>query len=253
MDNGYILFEGPSAIDGEPIVVIATGFKSPSANEKTGPMVQTWILRQDMKPLEAIRSDNDRSICGDCQHRGTGGGVNRSCYVLVAFAPTSVFAAYKRGTYRRLDDLRLLAIHPLRLGAYGDPAALPVDLVASWCSAAAGDTGRPRHTGYTHQWRTCDAGFRDTLMASVDNDEEQREATAAGWRCFRVRVSGDDTHAEREVVCPASRGLVDCATCLACGGAGSGRRGHISIPVHGAEHLVAAFNGRPNASEVRAA
>jgi hypothetical protein len=45
-----VLYRGPSLLDGSPIVAIAT---IGSTNVKTGPMVQTWILRADMNPLEA--------------------------------------------------------------------------------------------------------------------------------------------------------------------------------------------------------
>jgi hypothetical protein len=54
--NGYILYQGPSAIDGKPIVVIATGFASKSNNGKTGDMIQTWIIRQDIAPHLAVKS-----------------------------------------------------------------------------------------------------------------------------------------------------------------------------------------------------
>jgi hypothetical protein len=57
-------------IDGEPIVVIATGFKRSSANPKTGDMLQTWILRRDVAPFAAIHNGADASICGDCPLRG---------------------------------------------------------------------------------------------------------------------------------------------------------------------------------------
>lgn len=234
-------------IDAAPIVVIGTGFVEPSSNEKTGPMIQTWILRQDVHPQEAIKRDLDYSICGDCPSRGIGAGRERACYVQIGFAPSGVWKAYQRGLYQPLGDLRFLQAHPLRLGAYGDPAAVPVDLVLSWASAAAGDSGRPRHTGYTHQWRICDPRLRDVLMASVDSDLEFHEASDAGWRCFRVRGSADLSELPREVTCPASaeRGhLVQCASCLACNGAGSGRRGHIGIRVHGAQHLIRAFDAR---------
>ena len=48
--NGYILFEGKSEIDGKDIVVIATGLNVNSNNDKTGSMVQTWILCKDIDP-----------------------------------------------------------------------------------------------------------------------------------------------------------------------------------------------------------
>jgi hypothetical protein len=43
--RGVVLYEGPSELDGKPIVVVAT-FNS--VNDKTGNMVQTWIIRSDM-------------------------------------------------------------------------------------------------------------------------------------------------------------------------------------------------------------
>ena len=51
--NGYILWRGPSLLDGSPIVVIAI---KKSGNRKTGRMLQTYILRADQTPVEAIRS-----------------------------------------------------------------------------------------------------------------------------------------------------------------------------------------------------
>jgi hypothetical protein len=59
-----ILYEGPSMIDGKPIVVIAT---VGSANSKTGAMVQTWIMRQDVEPHHALKTgkpDRMRACAG---------------------------------------------------------------------------------------------------------------------------------------------------------------------------------------------
>ena len=67
--NGVVLYRGPSRLDGAPIVVVATGLQRPSENEKTGPMVQTWILRSDEHPVSAVHSGADASICGDCPLR----------------------------------------------------------------------------------------------------------------------------------------------------------------------------------------
>ena len=67
--QGLVLWEGPSRLDGAPIVVIATGMRRGSSNEKTGPMVQTWIMRQDEAPHVAQRTGSDASVCGDCPLR----------------------------------------------------------------------------------------------------------------------------------------------------------------------------------------
>ena len=42
--NGYILYQGPSVLDGVEIVVVATGFDTKSQNSKTGDMIQPTIL-----------------------------------------------------------------------------------------------------------------------------------------------------------------------------------------------------------------
>jgi len=66
-------WRGPSPIDGAPIVMIMTGLSrlasEQSKNRKTGPMVQTHIVRQDMAPVVAMMGGHDKSICGDCPLR----------------------------------------------------------------------------------------------------------------------------------------------------------------------------------------
>ena len=64
--RGFIFYQGPSQIDGAPIVGIAV---LRSKNDKTGDMVQTYILRSDMTPLVALATGADSSICGACPHR----------------------------------------------------------------------------------------------------------------------------------------------------------------------------------------
>jgi hypothetical protein len=61
--KGFVFYKGRSPIDNAPIVGIAT---LESKNGKTGNMVQTWILREDMHPLEARATKADRAYCGDC-------------------------------------------------------------------------------------------------------------------------------------------------------------------------------------------
>ena len=82
-ENGKILFETSD------VVCIATGFKSNSANSKTGGMIQTWFLWKHSSPIDAIKSGDDAAICFDCPHRGDGTGKNRACYVNIGQAPLS--------------------------------------------------------------------------------------------------------------------------------------------------------------------
>src|SRR6185436_15195318 len=93
--NGVVLYEGPSRIDKQPIVVIAIGLNDPSTNSKTGGMIQVYILRSDVSPLEALRTGKDVSICGACVLRpksfdGTK-WKGRSCYVRVDTGPTVIW------------------------------------------------------------------------------------------------------------------------------------------------------------------
>lgn len=238
--NGYVLYEGPSLIDGKPIVMIATGFAGGgSSNRKTGAMIQTWILRSDIEPHEAIKSGEDASICGDCRHRGTG-GKQRSCYVVVHQAPLSVYRAYKRGTYPRLPGIHVFNDRIVRLGAYGDPAGVPFEVLEGAVRNSAG------HTGYTHQWSRCDARLRDLCMASCDSVDEHTAAANMGWRVFRTRDPAMEAapRLPGEALCPASAEAgkkLTCEQCLACGGAGGQRRGHIVISAHGAAGFVSNY------------
>jgi hypothetical protein len=43
--NSVIFYRGPSQLTGDPIVAVLTGLVTRSSNAKTGPMLQTWILR----------------------------------------------------------------------------------------------------------------------------------------------------------------------------------------------------------------
>lgn len=231
MSTGIILWEGASALDGQPIVVIATGIGKASRNEKTGDMVQTWIMRADIEPHLAVKTGADASVCGECPHRPTLGG---SCYVKTFQAPLSIFRAYQRGVYRRASVEELASIgegRMVRLGSYGDPAAAPFHMWQALVSRAAGVTG------YTHQWRTANPAFRTIVMASVDSFAEGLEARAADWRTFRIRTADEALEAKREFVCPASKEAgerTNCASCKACGGLDAKAKASPVIIAHGA-------------------
>lgn len=91
--NGPVLYKGPSVLNSEPIVVIATGLQT----------------------------------------------ARRHASLQVARAA--------------------LAGLPVRLGTYGDPAAVPTVV---WQTVLAQSA---MHTGYTHQWRTCDQTLAHWCMA----------------------------------------------------------------------------------------
>lgn len=226
--RGVVLWEGLSPLDNEPIVCIAT-FKT--SNRKTGNMVQTWILKANINPVEAIKSGEDNSICGDCYHRGfknKAGKIirKRSCYVNVGQAPNKVFGAYQRGIYPMYDSAlhaKYFINRKLRWGAYGDGAMLPAELVTYFNSIVV------NHTGYTHQWRLHFAQWsKNIFQASCDGLEDYLEASAHGWKTFAVVAKNNVPFSGKQ--CPATvNDKVQCVTCLLC----NGSKADIFVPVHG--------------------
>jgi hypothetical protein len=230
---GVKLYEGPSLIDGKPIVVIANGFKR-SKNKKIGKMIQTWILRSDIDPLKASANGEDYSICGSCINRHS-----RGCYVNLAHGPYHVYKAYKRGRYDNYTDdlLALFEGNQVRIGSYGDPAAVPFHIWESICKVAY------RSVGYTHSWRTCDPALKDICMASVDTTKEYNTALNRGWRTFRVRLD-DDPIKENEFMCPASKEAgvkSNCSKCNACSGLSSKMKKTPVIIAHGISWKIAYY------------
>ena len=217
--SGIVLYDGPSKLDGAPIIAIACRITEASANGKTGAMVQTFIMRKDIAPHEALKTGDDSSVCGDCPLRPINKGATR-CYVRVYQAPLSVWNAFHRGRYAvpGVDfDAALLpnlfAGLAFRLGSYGDPAAIPASV---WKTATKFVKNR---TGYTHQWRKrAGAGLKNLCMASADTADDVESANARGWRTFRVRKH-DAPALANEAVCPASKEggqRTQCDTCGLC-------------------------------------
>jgi hypothetical protein len=229
----FVIYEGPSLIDGQPIVAIA---QVDSGNRKTGNMVQTWILRSDIDPITASRTGADSSICGDCPHKGTpnnnakGWATDRTCYVNLLFAPNGVYKAYKRGIYSTMkghDNIRAIGLlRGVRLGSYGDPMAVPSYVWESLCS------GAEYVTAYTHQANT----MPDLVMTSADSHAQAQNAWEQGQRTFRVVASLDAIDKANEVLCPASKEAgerVQCAQCKLCGGNSKAAKS-VAIVAHGA-------------------
>jgi hypothetical protein len=212
---GYIAYEGPSLIDGKPIVVIVNRLDG-SDNAKTGAIVQSFIIRADVPPVEALKTGADASICGDCPHRPLLAKTNGQapCYVNVGRSVRSVYEAYKRGRYTRADAATIakaLSGKIVRLGIYGDPAAAPVSM---WIQITRYAAGR---RGYTHQWQRPDfdaQAWAPLVMASADTIEEAARANLLGMRVFRVSI-GLDVQAG-EASCPASAEAGKRSTCAKC-------------------------------------
>jgi len=222
--NGRILWEGASNYDGSPVIVIATGFTKSSSNDKTGNMIQTWILPRDHKPNDAFKNGLGVSVCGDCTHAGYN---KKTCYVRWYQAPVSIWNCYQRGNYQQIDnDWHLFDNSVLRLGAAGDPAMVPESV---WTEPILRSQ---KHTGYTHQWRQPWAQhLKGICQASCDGFEDYLMATAMGWKTYLVTPKNIPDPAG-SVHCAASeeRGhKTNCYTCSLC----DGNTANVVIHAHG--------------------
>ena len=226
--------------DQDNIIVLLSGLKTPSRNIKTGPMLQTCIIRSNMHPAEALKPGQDDLICGSCIHRlktparfvdvsditstppgfipcvnethkiqcidcklcdgsgiqrsiaikihGSKQNTNGSCYVnLMMDGVNAQYTSFINGniaTYNPAAHRDLIKNRAIRLGSYGDPAMVPIDVWMDLLSMAS------NHTGYTHQWRDPDKqAYKSILMASVDTLQDITDATELGWRQFAVVTS----------------------------------------------------------------
>jgi hypothetical protein len=241
---GLIVYEGPSRLDGAPIVVILNRIFSASANDKTGDLVQSFIIRSDIPPIEALKTGADASICGDCGHRpakireakAAGETPEPPCYVKVFQSVRSVYDAYKRGRYQKATPkqaARIIAGKKLRIGTYGDGAAAPVDLWEELTAETAD------HVGYSHQWKRRDfdaTRWSRLVMASADSLDDAALANLYGMRTFRVSIGLDKQPAE--ALCPASAQAgrkTTCSDCMLCAGTSKAAR-DIVIPDHATGH-----------------
>lgn len=230
-----VIYDGPSLIDGQPIIVIAT---ASDRNRKTGDVLQTYILLRDTDPRDANKLGLDFAICGDCPHRGMPTAdtykrlaEGRTCYVVIGQGPLIAWKSYQRGNvYPRVaDHAGMVALgrgRTVRLGTYGDPSCVPGYI---WDSLTAEATAR---VGYTHQANMPGADVRtDLCMTSADNLPDAQAAWSRGERTFRV-VRDYAEMQTNEIACPSSRG-VQCADCRLCGGTSIASPKSIAIEVHG--------------------
>ena len=225
---GAILYQGPSVLDGKPIVVIAVWS---SANRKTGDMLQTYILRSDIDPREANKYGEDESICGNCRHKGTPTfdptkalAEGRTCYVNMGQGVLIVYNGFRAGKYPVASPRTVGRKRNVRIGTYGDGAAAPRYVWDELLSEADG------HTAYSHN-----GGDPQRYMVSADTLTQAKVAWASKYRTFRVIRHVSEIDRTHEVLCPASKEAgykATCATCLLCGGT-SVQAKSIAIPVHG--------------------
>ncbi len=233
LQNGYVVWEGASLIDGSPIVLILTGFVSPTSNRRTGRLLQSWILQQDSVPTYAAKNGLDQGICGNCPLKLSNLG---SCYVNL-LPVNNIYRKYVTGTYPKFTAKEIAVLerycYPIRIGSYGDATAIPFEVWEPIILATN------KFTGYTRRWKNCNTHWKQYLMASVHSEVEAKEAQLKGWRTFRI-VAPDSPLMLNEILCRNTEDdRIQCENCLLCDGASS--KPNIADRVHGLNWKVSNF------------
>ena len=192
------------------IFAVLTGLTRPSANTKTGPMLQISVLDREDTPTQIIKQKKDHSVCGNCALRGS------ICYLN---------PVYLNSIWRAVVDKIVSALPKtlgaVRFGTYGNPSLLPLSLVRRIAAKAK------RWTGYTHEWEDCDLRYSQYFMASIDPItahqkgrtaiEDKEIAKKIGYRSYRTIGSIEELLPD-EVECPHDEKGVQCIGCGLCGG-----------------------------------
>lgn len=257
--RSMIVWRGASLFDGAEVQVVLTGLGARSRNAKTGGMIQASIMRPGSQPSREFGTPREVAVCGACPLRGQRDGdvwrERRVCYAWWAAWLLGQHAARYR-TASLVEGRIACAGRLLRLGSYGDPAAVPFDV---WNELIADVRG---WTAYTHAWQTCDPRFRYLAMASVETRDDYLEAQRRGWRTFRTKIEGTMRY-PNEIDCPARAERCDacrsksyqclacadrsltCEKCRLCNGKSTLAR-NIVIDAHGsgAAHLINVVQGR---------
>ena len=220
----FSIIEIPSELMPDQTIVLIAKYNQ--TNRKTGLMVQLSILDTSIQAVHKI----DGSIpngqgCSESQCTAF-----KACYVRSniqhIFPMTGVLNRYKAGelpSIHWIDFVVLCQDKNVRFGEFGDPAAINIRYVEELAYRAK------NHTGYTHQWKTCNQDLRFFFMASVETQADYDQAVSMGWKCFFV---GADPIKGKIMQCPnESKANLQCQDCMLCNGAKT--KFSISIQPHG--------------------
>ena len=221
MESAVIIYQS--------VILVITNLIKPSTNDKTGDMVQTWLLDRDLLTAPKVFG----AKCTSCP-------MVQECYVSentmghksVRKATLKALGLIEGNTSYQVTTLEqvlpLLRGRKLRLGAYGDPSALPIEDLRALVSASDG------HTGYTHFYKEVDPAYAEFLMASVEDLASEMLAQSLGYRTYRVLRKGESDHevTDRSILCLESSKGIQCADCLVCSGTSKPNAKHVYIYEH---------------------
>jgi len=245
--TSVVVWAGPSRLNGEAVMVVATRVREPSDNGKTGDAIQLAIMAQAHSPMEAWTRGLDGAVCPDaCGHKSKPRGGQGTCYVNKSRLQAAWEAAIRYleahgtpmpiGSGWQIDPSHLPAGFfrdaIMRFGMEGDPSAVPLSVWQGLASEAK------RHLGYTAEWRSLPIEWATLFMASVGRPADALRAKSAGWRPFAASESAADDLAFTALglrECLADAIGLPCVDCGGCDGTSRGsRRAGYRLAMHGA-------------------
>jgi len=223
-------------LGGAEIILVVYGFSGIN-NRKLGPMIEASVFVAAEKPSTAADDGRDSAVCGDCPGRPTNWGY---CYVQIPVEVDKTWEAARdlpadlKLAYAQIRD----SGWPIRLGVYGDAAAVPFEIVEALVQATATEDGKLRYSGFTHQWSHPNFDHRHLkyLAPSVEFVAEREELKQHFPTVMTYRiVRNAEEMLAGEIKC---KGGVEpeadkCCECMSCGGTeGIARRDRVVV-VHG--------------------
>lgn len=225
---------------GDIIHVLKT---KPSENSKLGFGFVVHTYHWSLDQIATGVFTNDAHNCMDCPYSyNQNGGKTGGCYThggpqgkglrsmlkrLHRLYGEGKIESFNKNLFNAFLTLSSSASPVLtRLGVYGEPITLPLNVMGKLVRISKS------HTGYTHQWNKDTAGeYSKYLMASTHNTFETLIAESRGYRSFQSSKQKD----AKMPVCPASKEMnykLTCIQCKACDGKASGKSKSIFIHKH---------------------
>ena len=213
----------------------------PSSTNKLGfgYILQTYHFGIDQ--VLTGKFQNDSLACGNCKYSfNQNNGESGKCYTHKGLIRLGLGKMLMRlgKIFDTIDNFDLdqfnafcvmakkFNINLVRLGTYGDPILLPIQVSKKLVSLGQ------RSTSYTHQWQN--NTMQDISMASVDSEQEKKYANILGFRTFRILENINEIKKD-EIICPASKESkkqIACNICGLCNGTSNKQIKNIAIVKH---------------------
>jgi hypothetical protein len=184
------------------------------------------MLVDGVKPTDAVKTGQDKAICGNCTLRKSNTQEKLNCYVNDGFGPNAIFKAIERNSIKT-DTSKIKIAKIQRHGSKGDAACLSKEENMTILKLAK------KTLNYTHAWSDKKQNYlKQFSMASVHSKEEAIEAQKLGFKTFRILDTACEKLLPNEIVCYNFTKGIQCVKCQICCGHQTKGQKSVAIPKH---------------------